>query len=61
VGVSKLLANRPLIATSASAASTLDLVQGCVQQPISSSLMPMLAVGETAGSMKTGKLGPSEI
>lgn len=40
---------------------TLDLVQGCVQQPISSSLMPMLAVGETAGSMKTGKLGPSEI
>lgn len=57
MGVSKLLANRPLIATSASAAPTLDLMQACVQQPMSSSLMPTLAVGATAGSRKMGKSG----
>lgn len=52
--MSKLLADKTLIATSASVASTLDPVQGRVQQPVSSSLMPMLAVGDIAGSVKTG-------
>lgn len=43
-----------LIATSASVASTLGCVQGRVQQPVNNSLMPMLAVGDIAGSMKMG-------
>lgn len=54
MGVSKLLADKTLIATSASVASTLGPVQGRVQHPVSSSLMPMLAVGDIAGSVKTG-------
>lgn len=45
MGVSKLLANRPLTAAAASAAPTLGLVQGCVQ-PMGSSLVPVLAAGE---------------
>lgn len=57
--VSKLLADKPLIATPASVAPALGPVQGCVQQPMSSSLVLTLAVGDTAGSMKTGALGQS--
>lgn len=54
MGASKLLVDRPPRSASASAAPILGLVQGCVQQPVSGSPMPMLAVGDTAGSVKTG-------